>query len=77
MKKISLVWGAGKNFTSPLYSETTKTKFSDEKRLQISKNKEYYKVAYKCYASIYNVTILNSFNRELQFKDTEHAIKYN
>ena len=77
MKKISEVCGAGKNATSPLYSETTKTEFFDEKRPQISKNKEYYKGAYKGYASIYNVTILKSFNRELQFKDTKYAIKYN
>ena len=33
------------------------------------------KVGSKGYASTYNVEILNSFNTELQFKDTEYAIK--
>ena len=31
--------------------------------------------AFKDYASSYNVEILNSFNPELQLKDTESAIK--
>ena len=31
--------------------------------------------AFKGYASSYNVEILNSFNPELQLKDTESAIK--
>ena len=31
--------------------------------------------AFKVYASSYNVEILNSFNPELQLKDTENAIK--
>ena len=31
--------------------------------------------AFKVYASIYNVEILNSFNPELQLKDTESTIK--
>ena len=31
--------------------------------------------AFKGYASTYNVEILNSFNPELQIKDTESAIK--
>ena len=30
---------------------------------------------FKGFASSYNVEILNSFNRELQLKDTESAIK--
>ena len=30
---------------------------------------------YKCYATTYNVEILNSFNSELQFKDTESTIR--
>ena len=33
------------------------------------------KVGSKGYASTYNVEILNSLNTELQFKDTENAIK--
>ena len=33
------------------------------------------KRAFRDYASIYNVTILNSFSPELQLKDTETAIK--
>ena len=31
--------------------------------------------SFKGFASSYNVEILNSFNRELQLKDTESAIK--
>ena len=31
--------------------------------------------AYKGYASIYNVEFLNSFNPELQLKDTESAVR--
>ena len=31
--------------------------------------------AYKGYASTYTVEILNSFNPELQFKDTKSAIR--
>ena len=31
--------------------------------------------AFKVYASTYNVEILNSFNPELQLKDTESTIK--
>ena len=31
--------------------------------------------AFKVYASSYNVEILNSFNPELQLKDTENTIK--
>ena len=33
--------------------------------------------AFKGYASFYNAKILNSFNTELQLKDTESAIKNN
>ena len=33
------------------------------------------KVGSKSYAITYNVEILNSFNTEIQFKDTENAIK--
>ena len=33
------------------------------------------KYAFKGYASIYNVEALNSFNPELQLKDTKSAVK--
>ena len=36
-------------------------------------NKEVH--AFNCYASSYNLQALNSFNPELQLKDTEYAIK--
>ena len=41
------------------------------KNIQITKQKH----AFKGYASTYDVEILNSFNPELQLKDTESAIK--
>ena len=46
-------------------------KFLNEKNLIITKRAH----ALKGFASTYNVDILNSFNPELQLKDTESAIK--
>ena len=46
-------------------------KFLNEKNLNITKQAN----AFKGYASSYNVEILNSFNPELQRKDTESTIK--
>ena len=43
----------------------------NEKIVKITKQSR----AFKGYASSYNVEILNSFNPELQLKDTESAIK--
>ena len=43
----------------------------NEKNIKIAKRAD----AFKGYASSYNVEILNSFNPELQLKDTESAIK--
>ena len=43
----------------------------NEKNVKITK----WEHAFKDYTSIYNVKILNSFKSELQFKDTESAIK--
>ena len=43
----------------------------NEKNVKITKREH----AFKGYASTYNVEILNSFNPELQLKDTESAIK--
>ena len=43
----------------------------NEKNVKITKRA----LAFKGYASSYNVAILNSFNPELQLKDTESAIK--
>ena len=43
----------------------------DEKKVKITKQSH----ACKGYASTYSVRILNSFNPELQLKDTESAIK--
>ena len=45
--------------------------FLNEKSIKIKKGEH----AFKEYASTYNVEILNSFNPELQLKDTESAIK--
>ena len=45
--------------------------FWNEKFVKITKRSR----AFKGYASSYNVEILNSFNPELQLKDTESAIK--
>ena len=45
--------------------------------MKITKNIKIKKTthAFKVYLSSYNVEILNSFNPELQLKDTENAIK--
>ena len=45
--------------------------FLSQKNVKITKRKD----AFKGFASIYNVEILNSFNPELQLKDTESAIR--
>ena len=45
--------------------------FLNEKKLKIVKQA----LAFKGYASANNVEILNSFNSQLQVKDTEFAIK--
>ena len=42
-----------------------------KKNVKITKRKH----AFKGFASTYNVEILNSFHPELQFEDTESAIK--
>ena len=42
-----------------------------DKNVKITKQEH----AFKGYASVYNVEVLNSFNIELQLKDTESAIK--
>ena len=42
-----------------------------KKNIKITKQEH----AFKGYASTYNVEILNSFNPELQLKDTESTIK--
>ena len=44
----------------------------NEKNVKITKREH----AFKGYASTYNVEISNSFNPELQLKDTESAIKF-
>ena len=46
--------------------------FLSKKYIKITKRREH---AFKAFASTYNVEILNSFNPELQLKDTEPAIK--
>ena len=48
-----------------------KWKFFEQKGVNIKKQAH----AFKIYASSYTVEILNSFNAELQLKDTESAIK--
>ena len=42
-----------------------------DKNVKITKQEH----AFKAYASVYNAEVLNSFNIELQLKDTESAIK--
>ena len=62
----------GKNPTTPLYSDTKKVKiFQTKKNIKIAKREH----AFRDFASTYNIEILNSFNPELQLKDTESAIK--
>ena len=71
-KKLSLVVGASKNSASWLYSDTTKReKYLDPKNAKRTKRSN----DYKGYASPYNADIFNSFNPELQLKDTESAIR--
>ena len=48
-----------------------KRKIFKRKKCKITKQAH----AFKGYASYYSVDILNSFNPELQLKDTESAIK--
>ena len=69
--KVSQV-GSGKS-GSPLHSETNKLNiFWKKKNVKITKRPH----AFKVYASsYYNVDILNSFNPELQLKNTESATK--
>ena len=57
---------------SPLYSDAKNSEnFLNEKNAKITK----WAHAFKGYASRYNVVTLNSFNHELQLKDTESAVK--
>ena len=68
-KKFSQIADAGKTYSSPLYSDTTKRKtLLNEQNSKITKRSH----AYKGYASSY---ILNSFNPELQLKDTEYIVR--
>ena len=61
------VLGSRKNSTSTLYSNTTEREnFSDKKKAEIANRSN----AYKGYGSSYYVVILNSFNPELQLKET-------
>ena len=70
-EKVSQASSANKNSVNPLYSETKKTEnFLNKNNVKITKRSH----AFKGYASSYNVKILNSFNPELQLKDTESAI---
>ena len=46
--------------------------FLSKKYIKITKRRQH---AFKAFANTYNVEILNSFNPELQLKDTEPAIK--
>ena len=43
----------------------------NEKNVRVAKRTR----AFKDYVSTYNIEILNSFNPELQLKDTEYSIK--
>ena len=61
--------GAGKISNSPLYSETTK---SEKKKNSAKITNQSHS---KGHASTYSVKILNSFNPDIQLKDTEYAIR--
>ena len=75
-KIVSQVSGAGKNSMSPLYSETKKSeKFFDEKKIIKNAKIMMQSIAYKGYVSTYNFEILNSFNYELQPKDTDSVVR--
>ena len=67
---------AGKNPITALISETTKPEFFFD-GTKATKNAKIAKrtYAFKNYAYSYNVVILNFFNPQLQFKNTESAIK--
>ena len=73
LKKINVLQvGTGKNPTIPFYSETKISEtFLNKKNMRITKREH----TFKGFASTYNVESLNSFNPELQIKDTESAIK--
>ena len=72
MHKLSKTEKIGSN--SSLYSDAKKSKnFLNGVNVQIKKRVH----AFKGFASSYNVEVLNSFNPELQLKDTEYAIKRN
>ena len=62
----------GKNPTDPLYSETAEPEnfLNSKETIKNAKMKRQLH-GYKAYASTYNVEILNTFNPELQLKDTE------
>ena len=67
--------GMGRNSTTPLYSDTTKRENCFDKKKTIKNVKVTKRInANKGYASTYNIYILNSFNPELQLKNTESAI---
>ena len=58
--------------SSSLYSDTKKSQnFLNDKNIKIAKREH----TFKSYASTCNAEVLNSFNPELQLKDTEYAIK--
>ena len=64
--------GPGKNPITPLCSETKKSEhFLNKKNIKLTKREH----TSKGFPNTYNVKILNSFNPELQLKDTESAIK--
>ena len=66
-KKVS----SGKNPTILYIEQKGKKFFLNEKNVKITKRSH----GYRDYMSIYNVEILNSFNPELQLKDTEFTVK--
>ena len=75
-EKVSQVGSAAKISTSPLYSEIMKSEKRFDKKKTI-KNAKITKWChgYRVYVSTYSAEILNSFNPDLQLKDTESAIR--
>ena len=69
--------GTGENLTTTFYSENTKLEiFWWRKHYKKSNNKKQVHI-FKVYARTYDIEILNSFNAELQLKNTEFVTSQN
>ena len=78
LEEAKEVWqiGTAKVLTTALYNETTNPEKFVEETMNIKKEKNSKQShAFKGYVYTYNVEILNSFNPELQLKNTESGIE--